>query len=187
MRARSCTFPYHASACRARWAASAARTASDAVANAACTPSPSVFTTCPPCVSTLCRSSASWRASAADIVSRCASQSPVLPSMSVNRNVTVPLGSGGTLERHLEPSPDLRPVMSLPRESRSIGARWRSADKASTQPTRSVLFALGHELRGRLKADLGVGPVAEGLFARGAGAAQRDRGRSDLDQEISVI
>jgi hypothetical protein len=41
------------------------------------------------------RSSASWRANEMRIASRCASHSAVLPTMSVNRKVTVPTGSGG--------------------------------------------------------------------------------------------
>src|SRR5690348_5598150 len=36
----------------------------------------------------------SWRRSAACIASRCASQRAVLPSMSLKRKVTVPVGSG---------------------------------------------------------------------------------------------
>ena len=43
-----------------------------------------------------CRNNASWRASASCIAARCASHSRVLPSMSVNKNVTVPVGSGVT-------------------------------------------------------------------------------------------
>ena len=39
-------------------------------------------------------SNTSWRASATRIASACVSHSFVLPSMSVNRNVTVPTGSG---------------------------------------------------------------------------------------------
>src|SRR5215470_8191852 len=39
-----------------------------------------------------CRTSTSWRARAVRIASCCASQRRVLPSTSVNRNVTVPLG-----------------------------------------------------------------------------------------------
>src|SRR5712691_1060875 len=40
------------------------------------------------------RNNASWRASETCIASRCNSHSVVLPTISVNRNVTVPTGNG---------------------------------------------------------------------------------------------
>src|SRR5437867_2427043 len=48
------------------------------------------------------RSRASWLASAACIASCCVAQSRVLPSMSVKRNVTVPVGGGAGLTLGLE-------------------------------------------------------------------------------------
>src|SRR5438093_12170203 len=44
------------------------------------------------------RNSASWRASETCIASRCNSHNVVLPTISVNRNVTVPSGRGGVGE-----------------------------------------------------------------------------------------
>src|SRR5579862_9882458 len=51
-----------------------------------------VLKTTPLLLSTACRRRASWRARAARIASGCSSQSRVLPSMSVKRKVTVPVG-----------------------------------------------------------------------------------------------
>jgi hypothetical protein len=47
----------------------------------------------PRCCAMTAAASASWRATAAPIVSGCCSQSRVLLSISVKRNVTVPVGS----------------------------------------------------------------------------------------------
>ena len=85
----------------ARWAASAAASASGALAKAAQTASPMVLKTTPPRVSIAWRSMASWRASAAGIAWGCRSHSAVLPSMSVNRKVTVPLGKRAVAARLL--------------------------------------------------------------------------------------
>jgi hypothetical protein len=56
-------------------------------------PSPRLLITVPPWAAMPVVSRASWRASAACIASESRSQRAVLPSMSVRRNVTVPLGS----------------------------------------------------------------------------------------------
>src|SRR5579871_2132631 len=71
---------------------SAAWSASDAVENAAQKASPMVLNTTPSLASMACRSTASCRARAERIASGYCSHSLVLPSISVNRNVTVPLG-----------------------------------------------------------------------------------------------
>src|SRR4051794_22946159 len=57
--------------------------------NAACTPSPVIFTTRPPCASTAVRAMASWRASASRMRSGCSSHQRVLASMSVKRKVVI--------------------------------------------------------------------------------------------------
>ncbi|HVM66863.1 MAG TPA: hypothetical protein VMU14_18490, partial [Acidimicrobiales bacterium] len=83
----------HGSAASAACASSAAATASPARPNATPTPSPPVENTYPPCASTAARTTASWRASAAGITSGAACHRRVDPSMSVNKNVTVPDGA----------------------------------------------------------------------------------------------
>lgn len=69
-----------------------AATASLAFWNAAQNASPTVLKTVPPLDSITRRSSSSCRSSATLIASGWSCQSRVLPSMSVNRNVTVPVG-----------------------------------------------------------------------------------------------
>lgn len=61
--------------------------------NATANPSPPVANTCPPLRSNAARSSSSWRAREAGIASDAVCHSRVEPSMSVNRNVTVPVGA----------------------------------------------------------------------------------------------
>ena len=73
----------------------AAASAAPAVANAAQKASPAVEKTTPSLRSIASRSSASWRASATAMSSGLRSHKRVLPSMSVKRNVTVPLGNSG--------------------------------------------------------------------------------------------
>ena len=60
------------------------------LAKLANTPSPVLFTTRPPCDSTVSRTSPSCSMSAARISSGCSSHLRVEPSISVKRNVTVP-------------------------------------------------------------------------------------------------
>ena len=85
----------HGSARKTRWIDSAAATASGAEAKTAkrLSPSPLGRIGVPPCLPTAASNSASCRASADRIASGAASQSAVLPSTSVSRNVTVPVGS----------------------------------------------------------------------------------------------
>jgi hypothetical protein len=66
--------------------------------NTAWNPSPVVFTTEPPCRATASRRISSWRANAACIASGCSSHRRVEPSMSVNKNVTVPDGISTTTQ-----------------------------------------------------------------------------------------
>jgi hypothetical protein len=66
--------------------------AAGAEAKAACTASPTVLKWTPPCAAMAESRSARWRWTAFAIAARSRSQSAVLPSMSVNRNVTVPVG-----------------------------------------------------------------------------------------------
>src|SRR5215467_2009368 len=73
----------------------AAVIALDALGNAAQNASPIVLKTQPSLCSMASRSSALWRASAGSMVPGLCAQSLVLPSMSVKRNVTVPLGRSG--------------------------------------------------------------------------------------------
>jgi hypothetical protein len=75
-----------------RCAAVAAASAFGAVAKAAQKASPIVLNMKPECALMTSRSKASWRASASLIASGCCSQSVVLPSISVNRKETVPVG-----------------------------------------------------------------------------------------------
>src|SRR5215203_5847756 len=69
--------------------------ASGAVGNAAWIASPMVLKRTPSCAAIASRSRAKWRSTAAAIAARSRSQSAVLPSMSVKRKVTVPLGRSG--------------------------------------------------------------------------------------------
>src|SRR5438093_5853463 len=116
------------------------------------------------------------------MASRCVSQRRVLPSMSVKRNVTVPLGRGGKVERRLEVGANFMRV------ARYRWSRCRSlAGSASKPQAVSVLLALRHDLGRRLKPDLGMRSVTERLFARGAAAAQKHRGLIGLDPQIAVV
>ena len=69
--------------------------AAGAVGNAAWTASPTVLKWTPPWAGMAVSRSARWRATAAAIACRSRSQSAVLPSISVKRKVTVPLGRSG--------------------------------------------------------------------------------------------
>src|SRR6266545_1479602 len=93
MRTRSGPVGPHAPVCRRRWAANAAFNAAGARAKAAQNPSPAVRNTMPSCSLIAWRRMLSCCASASGIASGCCSQSRVLPSISVYRNVTVPVGS----------------------------------------------------------------------------------------------
>ena len=75
-----------------RCASTAASQAPRADPNAAHTPSPVCLNNQPPLASTAVRSTSSWAANATRIASASASQRRVEPSISVNRNVTVPDG-----------------------------------------------------------------------------------------------
>jgi hypothetical protein len=81
------------SSARRACACSAARTAWDARANAPPNASPAVEKTHPPDDSIAERMISSWRRSAAAIASLSAAHRRVDPSMSVKRNVTVPVGN----------------------------------------------------------------------------------------------
>src|SRR5207248_3333222 len=58
-------------------------------------PSPRLLTRAPACRAITAAAKASWRVRAARIVSGCCSQRRVLPSISVKRKVTVPIGRSG--------------------------------------------------------------------------------------------
>src|SRR5215212_6265296 len=73
----------------------AAAIAFGTVGNAARIASPMVLKRTPSCAAIASRSRAKWRSTAAAIAARSRSQSAVLPSMSVKRKVTVPLGRSG--------------------------------------------------------------------------------------------
>lgn len=73
----------------ARWASTAAVSAASGRSKAASNPSPVVLTTVPPARSTDARSSVSCPSRATTIAARRSSQSRVLPSISVMRNVAV--------------------------------------------------------------------------------------------------
>jgi hypothetical protein len=107
---------------------SAAETASAAIANAAQKASPTVLKTYPFALTIPSRISSSCRASAVRIVSGCASHNLVLPSMSVNRKVTVPVGASNSVE-------------PIERMAVGIGFTRREAHSARrarhTQPARS--------------------------------------------------
>src|SRR5579859_8156942 len=94
MRTRSGSASGQDSACRLRWIVTAAKTAALALSKTAkrLSPSPRGRTSRPPARSTSCSMSWSWRASAARIPAGWSSQSRVLPSTSVKRKVTVPVG-----------------------------------------------------------------------------------------------
>ena len=85
----SCQF----SACMTLCTAIAAPSASDAVENAAQNASPTVLKTTPQCAVIASRITSSCRASATLMASGYRCHSVVLPSMSVNRKVTVPVGN----------------------------------------------------------------------------------------------
>ena len=80
----------------AAWISSAAASPSPARPNATAKPSPPVENTNPRCASRVRRTISSCWASAIRIASGRSSHSRVEPSMSVNRNVTVPVGRSRT-------------------------------------------------------------------------------------------
>ena len=140
MRTRSFAASGQGSRWSARCASSAAASASDAVWNAAQNASPPVLKTWPPWSSMHWRSSASWRASAARIAACCVSHSRVLPSMSVNRNVTVPVGSGFAAELCGVMAPHYRRIRRSPAEggNRRVGV-------AGAEPARQrFVYSAGH-------------------------------------------
>ena len=92
IRTRNTGPPTHASADSSRCAANPAAIALAARLNTAPKPSPAVENTWPPLASIALRRISSWRANAAPIASGNESHNGVDPSMSVNRNVTVPEG-----------------------------------------------------------------------------------------------
>jgi hypothetical protein len=124
----------HGSMPSASCTVSAAETASAAIANAAQKASPTVLKTYPFALTIPSRISSSCRASAVRIVSRCASHNLVLPSMSVNRKVTVPVGASNSVE-------------PIERMAVGIGFTRREAHSAKrarhTQPARSPRDAIG--------------------------------------------
>src|SRR6185503_1293553 len=101
------------SRCRDRCTSSAARTASLAEWKAAEKESPIIWNTDPLCASIVSRRIWLCRASRAGMASGCCCESLVLPSISVNRKVTVPAGKSvmislqyicyGLLRRHGSP------------------------------------------------------------------------------------
>ena len=97
---------------RARWAETAASTAAPADWNAAQTPSPVCLNNQPPQESIADRNTSSWAANSTRISSGAASQRRVEPSISVNKNVTVP--DGGSTNRTIRP-PTTSVRMSDPR------------------------------------------------------------------------
>ena len=97
----------HGSARSASCASTAAATALPARENTAPKPSPPVENTWPSAARTALRRISSWRTSASRISAGCLSHSGVDPTMSVNRNDTVPVG------RRSEPFPDTSDVSSL--------------------------------------------------------------------------
>jgi hypothetical protein len=83
----------HISASNKVWAVNAAATADEADWNAAAIPSPMDENTTPPCSATVLRTNSSCRDNAPRMADSPACQSRVDPSISVNRNVTVPVGA----------------------------------------------------------------------------------------------
>src|SRR6266508_3360811 len=94
MRTPTASVRPHGSACSAPWASTAAARASGARPQAAKTASPTLLKATPAWVVILSWRIVSWRARAAGIAWGWRSHKRVLPSISVNRNVTVPRGSG---------------------------------------------------------------------------------------------
>ena len=95
MRTRMGRRPGHDSAATATWTSAAAATADAALSNTANNPSPRFSTSTPPCASNAARSSSLCRSRASPSTAPPPNsfRRMVEPSMSVNRNVTVPPGS----------------------------------------------------------------------------------------------
>ena len=95
------------------------------LANTACSPSPVVLTTTPSRFSTASRRISSWRASAPRMGSGCSCHRRVDPSRSVNRNVTVPVGSAANAIRWSS----VRGQVGLPAGVRTRRSRRRTSPR----------------------------------------------------------
>ena len=126
----------HASVSSSRCDANAALTADEADSNTAAIPSPMDENTTPSCSATVLRSSSSWRDSAARMAVSSSCHRRVEPSMSVNRNVTVPDGAahGHSIPRSPLSALDKAPNVNHLPERRSISPSSARRPASTTTP-----------------------------------------------------